>query len=160
VKRSRMIREGDAIARIEQEESEFRPSRPGFAAPPRVLVAVALGGALGAPARYEVAQRIHVAKDTFPWPTFWTNITGAFLLGLFLTLVIARFPSRPYPRPFFAIGFLGAYTTFSTMAVEAVTLITDGRAGLGIGYACLSVVAGLAVAYTGIIAGRAVGSRC
>ena len=121
---------------------------------------MALGGALGAPARYEVAQWIHVPKDTFPWSTFWTNITGAFVLGLFLTFVIARFPSRRYPRPFFAIGFLGAFTTFSTMAVEVVTLVRDGRAWLGIGYAVLSVGAGLAVAYAGIVAGRAVGSRC
>jgi CrcB protein len=160
VKRSRTIREGDAIARIEREESEFRPDRPGILASPRVVLAVALGGALGAPARYEVAQWIHVPKDSFPWSTFWTNVTGAFVLGLFLTFVIARFPSRSYPRPFFAIGFLGAFTTFSTMAVETVTLVKDGRAGLGIGYACLSMVAGLAVAYAGIITARAVGSRC
>jgi fluoride exporter len=121
---------------------------------------VALGGALGAPARYEVAQWIHVPKDSFPWATFWTNITGAFVLGLFLTFVIARFPSRRYPRPFFAIGFLGAFTTFSTMAVEAVTLVKDDRIGLGIGYACVSIVAGLVVAYAGVVAGRVVGSRC
>jgi CrcB protein len=160
VKRSRTIREGDAIARIEQEESEFRPDRQGKVVSPRVVLAVALGGALGAPARYEVAQWIRVPKDSFPWSTFWTNVTGAFVLGLFLTFVIAWFPSRPYPRPFFAIGFLGAFTTFSTMAVETVTLVKDGRAGLGIAYACLSVVAGLAVAYAGIITARAVGSRC
>ena len=150
----------DALERIEQEEAEFRPLRPGAAAQPRVLLAIALGGALGAPARYEVAQWIHVPKDTFPWATFWTNITGAFVLGLFLMLVIARFPSRRYPRPFFAIGFLGAFTTFSTMAVETVTLIKDGDALLGIGYSCLSVAAGLGAAYAGIVVGRAAGSRC
>ena len=125
-----------------------------------MLLAVALGGALGAPARYGVAQWMRVPKDTFPWSTFWTNITGAFVLGLFLTLVIARFPAQRYARPFVAIGFLGAFTTFSTMAVETVTLIRDGRAWLGIGYSSLSIAAGLAVAYAGIVAGRVAGSRC
>ena len=152
--------EGDALARIEQEEAELRPDRAGALGPPRELVAIALGGALGAPARYAVSQWIHVPKDTFPWATLWTNLTGAFVLGAFLTLVIHRFPSRRYPRPFFAIGFLGAYTTFSTMAVETVMLIKDGHAVIGVGYSCISVVAGLAAAYAGILGGRAASSRC
>ncbi len=150
----------DAVARIEQEEAEFQPGRPGARPQLGVLVAIAAGGALGAPARYGITRWIHVAKDTFPWATFWTNISGAFILGLFLTVVIERFPGPRYLRPFFAIGFLGAFTTFSTMAVETVTLVKDGDALLGIAYLCVSVVIGLAVAYAGIVAGRAVGSRC
>ena len=158
--RSRPPHEGDAVARIEEEEGEFRPSRPGTHAQPGVLVAIALGGALGAPARYQVSQWIHISQDAFPWATFWTNIAGAFVLGSFVTVVIERFPSRRYPRPFFAIGFLGAFTTFSTMAVETVTLIKDGHAALGIAYLVVSIVAGLAVAFAGIVAGRMAGSRC
>ncbi len=126
----------------------------GGRAQPGVLLAIAAGGALGAPARYEISQLIHVAKDSFPLATFWTNVSGAFVLGLFLTLVVERFPPSRYPRPFFAVGFLGAFTTFSTMAVETVTLIKDGHAVLGVGYICLSMVAGLFVAYAGIILGR------
>jgi fluoride exporter len=155
-----MASDGDALERIEQEEAEFRPPTPPTFGRPRVLLAVAFGGALGAPARYEISQWIHVPKDTFPWATFWTNITGAFVLGLFLSLVIERFPSRQYLRPFFAIGFLGAYTTFSTMAVETVLLIKNGHALLGIGYSCISVAAGLGVASAGIATGRAIGPRC
>lgn len=146
--------DGDALARIEQEESEFHPRHPGALSSPRAVLAVALGGALGAPLRYEISQWIHVPKDTFPWATFWTNISGAFVLGLFLTVVIERFPSTRYPRPLFAIGFLGAYTTFSTMAVETTLLLKDGHAWVGIGYSCLSVAAGVAVAYAGISLGR------
>ncbi len=125
-----------------------------------VLVVIAFGGALGSLARYGISRWIHVAKDTFPWATFWTNISGAFVLGLFAAVMIERFPARRYTRPFFAIGFLGAFTTFSTMAVETVTLVKDGHALLGIGYSCISVAAGLAVAYAGVVAGRRSASRC
>ena len=123
-------------------------------APAAVMVAIAAGGALGAPARYEVAQLVHVTSDTFPWATFVTNLAGAFVLGLFLTLVLERLPPTRYLRPFFAIGFLGAFTTFSTMAVETVTLVKDGDAVLGVGYLLASVGAGLVVTYLGIVLAR------
>ena len=117
---------------------------------PDVLAAIAAGGALGAPARYEVAQVIHVAKGSFPWATFWTNVSGSFVLGLVLILMVERFPPSRYLRPFFATGFLGAFTTFSTLAVETDLLIKDGEPVIGIVYAVASVVAGLAAAWAGI----------
>jgi protein CrcB len=83
-----------------------------------VLGVIALGGALGATARYGVAQLVHVAPDTFPWATFWTNGTGSFALGLILALVLERFPPGRYLRPFLATGFLGAYTTYSTFVSQ------------------------------------------
>jgi CrcB protein len=122
---------------------------------PRDVVAViALGGALGAPARYEVAQLIHVAPGSFPWATFVTNLSGAFVLGLFLTAVVRRRPASRHLRPFFAVGFLGAFTTFSTLAVETVTLVRDGDAALGVAYLVVTVVAGLLAAYVGIVIAR------
>jgi CrcB protein len=124
------------------------------------LLAIAVGGALGALGRYGVSRWIHVAQDTFPWATFWTNITGAFVLGLFLTVMIERFPTSRFPRLFFSIGFLGAFTTFSTMAVETVALTRDGDAILGITYLASSIAAGLAVAFAGVVAGRAASARC
>ena len=126
--------------------------------PPRhasVLLAIAIGGALGAPARYEVAQLIPVTPGTFPWATFWTNISGAFVLGVFLTVVLERLPPTRFIRPFFGIGFLGAYTTFSTFAVETAKLVKDGHVALGVGYTLVSIAVGLAVAYLGILLGRA-----
>lgn len=119
-----------------------------------VLLAIAVGGALGALARYALSRIIHVAPGSFPWATFVINLTGAFVIGAFLTLVIERFPPSQYVRPFFAIGFLGAYTTFSTLAVETATLAKDHHAPLGITYALVSVTSGLALAYIGIAAGR------
>ena len=128
----------------------------GSAADRRVtLLAIALGGALGAPARYELAQLIHVSKDTFPWATFCTNVSGAFALGLLMTL-LGRVPvSRPV-APFLAVGFLGAYTTFSTMAVETTLLAKDGYAGLGALYLLASVAAGMAAVFSGIACARAI----
>ena len=123
---------------------------------PRVLAAIALGAALGAPARYGVAQVIHVAKDSFPWATFWTNISGSFALGLLLVLILERFPPSRYLRPFVATGFLGAYTTYSTFAVDTVVLTKDSHAGIALAYAAASLVVGLVAIGTGIWAARAI----
>ena len=125
-----------------------------------MLLVIALGGALGIAPRYGISRWIHVAKDAFPWATFWTNISGAFVLGLFGAGCFERFPARRYAWPFFAIGFLGAYTTFSTMAVETVTLVKDGHALLGIAYLCISIGAGLAAAWAGVVSGRRPATRC
>ena len=124
--------------------------------PPRaVVLCVAVGGAVGALARYGLSRVIHVPTDGFPRATFVINISGAFVLGLFLTVLRERRLSARYSRPLIAIGFLGAYTTFSTMAVETVTLIKDGHAGTGIAYLLLSVAVGLAVCALGVVVGRA-----
>lgn len=127
-------------------------------AQPAVLAAIAVGGALGTLARYEVAQLIHVRAGTFPWATFWTNVSGAFALGFFLTYFLERFPPSRYPRAFFAVGFLGAFTTFSTMAVDTVTLIKDGHAPLGVAYICVSIATGVLVALAGVALGNAANS--
>jgi CrcB protein len=121
---------------------------------PQVLGAIALGGALGAPARYGVAQLVHVSPGTFPWATFWTNLSGSFALGLLLALVLERFPPSHYLRPFAATGFLGAYTTYSTFAVETVLLAKDGHLVLAVLYSAASLLGGFAMAWAGIRAGR------
>jgi CrcB protein len=119
-----------------------------------VLLAVAAGGALGATTRYEITAHVNVAPGAFPWPTFWINISGSFLLGLLLTFVLERWPPTRYVRPFLAIGLLGAYTTFSTYSVETDILLHDGHVNVGIGYAIVSLVAGGIAVYLGIVAGR------
>ena len=111
---------------------------------------MALGGALGTAARYGVAQVVHAAPGSFPWPTFWTNLSGSFALGLILAVVLRHFPPRRYLRPFVAVGFVGAYTTYSTFAVETVLLARDGHATIAFAYAAASLVAGLAAAWGGI----------
>lgn len=121
---------------------------------PVVLGAIALGGAIGAAARYGVAQLIPVARSGFPWATFWTNVSGSFALGLILILLLERLPPTRYVRPFVATGFLGAYTTYSTFAVEADLLVRGGHAPTGIAYALVSLVAGFLAVWAGMRAAR------
>ena len=64
-----------------------------------------------------------------------TNVSGSFVLGLFMALILERFPPTRYLRPFVATGFLGAYTTYSTFAVESDLLVKQGHAAIGVGYA-------------------------
>ena len=126
---------------------------------PAALAAMALGGALGTAARYGVAQVVHAGPGGFPWPTFWTNLSGSFALGLLLAVVLQRFPPRRYLRPFVAVGFIGAYTTYSTFAVETVLLVRDGHAAVALTYAGASLIAGLVLAWAGIWSARLVPGR-
>jgi len=123
---------------------------------PAVLAAVALGGALGTLARYGVAQLVGVAPDAFPWATFATNISGSFAIGSILALVLGRSPPGSYVLPFLVTGFLGAYTTFSTFAVDIAQLTQHGRTQLALVDGAFMLLAGLMAAWAGIVAGRAV----
>jgi CrcB protein len=122
---------------------------------PSVLGAIALGGALGAPARYGVAQIIHGSANGFPWATFAVNVSGSLALGLILVLLVRRFPANRHLRPFLATGFLGAYTTFSAFAVETDLLIKNGHAGVAVTYAGTSLIAGLVAVWIGMQLARA-----
>jgi CrcB protein len=125
----------------------------------RVLVAVAAGGALGTPARHAVAQLVPVETGGFPWATFWTNVTGSLALGFLFGVVVRRFPTDRYVLPFLAVGFLGAYTTFSTFVVEVDVLVRDGHAVVAVAYAALSMTVGPTVAAAGtMLARRAFGT--
>ena len=129
------------------------PRRPG------VLAAVAAGGALGTPARYGVALAVTITPGTFPWGTFWINLSGSFALGLVMASLLERFPPSRYLRPFVATGFLGAYTTYSTFAVETDLLFKNGYAGVALAYVAASLTGGLAAVWAGMALGRAVPIR-
>ena len=125
----------------------------------RQVVAVALGGALGAPARYGISLAVHVTPGTFPWGTFWTNVSGSFALGLVLTLLLERFPPSRFLRPFVATGFLGAFTTYSTFALETDLLVKNGQVDVAAAYALGSLAAGFMAVWVGIVVARAVPER-
>ena len=122
---------------------------------PAVLAAISAGGMLGASARYGVARLWPASAGQFPWATFWTNVSGSLLLGFVVVVMAERFPPSRYLRPFVAIGFIGAYTTFSTYAVETDVLMKDGHVVTGLLYGVSSLVVGLAAAWAGLVAGRA-----
>lgn len=122
---------------------------------PAVVAAVAAGGALGTAARYGVGQAVAVAPGTFPWATLWTNVSGSLALGLVLAVVLERFPPTRFVRPFVATGFLGAYTTYSTFAVETDLLVKDGHGAVAAAYVAGSLVAGCAAVWAGTWLARA-----
>ena len=121
---------------------------------PAILLAIALGGALGSPSRYAIERVIPPGSGGFPWATFVINVSGSFVLGALLTVIIERWPPTRYARPFAAIGFLGAYTTFSTYMVETNLLVKDGAVAVAAIYVAGSLVLGLVAVYIGIISIR------
>ncbi|HEX6419862.1 MAG TPA: CrcB family protein [Acidimicrobiales bacterium] len=134
--------------------------RPGGGrAAPGVLAAVAVGGMIGASARYGLARAIPARPGGVPWATLGANLAGSFLLGLVLVVVLERFPPTRHLRPFLATGVLGAFTTMSTFQVEIALLIRDGHATTGLAYGLGSLAAGLGLAYAGVVAGRLVPLR-
>ena len=115
---------------------------------------VALGGAIGSAARYLVggwfAARFGAA---FPYGTFVINVTGSFIIGFFLAFAQDRVSISPYWRLFFAVGFVGGYTTFSTFEYESIRLFQDGKMLLAAVYLIGSVVAGGVAAIAGVALG-------
>jgi CrcB protein len=116
----------------------------------RWVAAVGLGGALGAPARYGIATVVDITPGTFPWGTFWINVSGSFALGSLLVVLRRRLPRARYVRPFLGTGFLGAYTTYSTFAVETDLLARNGHWGIALAYTAGTIVVGLAAAVGGM----------
>ena len=116
---------------------------------------IGIGGILGANARYLVAnwaaQRFGV---DFPYGTFIINISGAFVLGLFMAFLQDRVFIHANYRLFFATGFCGAYTTFSTFTYESLRLFQDGSFLLGFTNLFGSVVIGMLGVILGFVLGR------
>ena len=96
------------------------------------FIYIAAGGALGAVARYSVSGWAQNAGPaTFPWGTLCVNVVGSFLIGVFLGISeLTPVPSAV--RLLFAVGFLGAFTTFSTYSLETLNLFRDKEAMLGL----------------------------
>ena len=121
----------------------------------RELLAVGLGGAIGAPARYGIAQLVDITPGTFPWGTFWINVTGSFALGFLLVVLSERLGPTRYLRPLLATGFLGAYTTYSTFAVEVDLLVKNGHVPIALVYAITSFTVGWLAVWAGMSLARA-----
>lgn len=112
----------------------------------RNLILVALGGALGAVCRFLISR---LADTSFPWGTLAVNLLGSFLIGLFVGFVNRGLLS-PELKVLLVTGFCGAFTTFSTFANEAFTMLKMGDALCMAIYVGLSVALGIVAVYVGL----------
>ena len=120
------------------------------------LLLIGLGGFAGAVARYLVDGAVtDRSGGAFPWGTLVINITGSFVLGLLAALTIERAILPADIRGPVMIGFLGAYTTFSTWMLESWRLIESGSYGLALANLGGSVALGLLAVFAGLVVGRA-----
>lgn len=120
------------------------------------LITIATGGALGALARYGMATAVYrMTSESFPWGTLVVNLSGSFVLGVLVELFEASVIS-PEMRSLLTIGFLGAYTTFSTYTLESVNLLRQGEIALAAWNIIASNVLGLFMIVLGSYASRIV----
>lgn len=117
----------------------------------QTLLQVALGGALGASARYMTnVAAMRLIGPGFPWGTVVANVVGSFLMGVIVVALAHKDATRM--APFLMTGLLGGFTTFSAFSLDALTIWERGQTGLAAAYVLGSVVLSLA----GIVAGMAV----
>jgi CrcB protein len=121
-----------------------------------VVLAIGCGGSGGAFAHYAVTLWLPTEAGAFPRGTFAINVTGAGLLGFLLVLVTEHFPRSRIARLVLGTGFIGAFTTFSTFAVEADLLLRGEDSAMAARYVVSSLAAGLTAVFAGIGAGRVV----
>lgn len=111
---------------------------------------IGFGGALGAISRFlcgkMVAKRL---PGLFPWGTLFINVGGSFCLGLLSGMVTSGLVDEGL-RLLLGVGFLGAFTTFSTFGFESVTLLEGGFLGAGLAYVCSTLFLGLLAAWLGL----------
>lgn len=133
-------------------------SSPAADAPPLLsaVIVIAVGGALGSLARYEIGKAITPPHDGFPVATLLINLVGALLLGALVVAVTEAWPgAHPLVRPALGTGVLGGFTTFSTFAVE----VRGASAGVAWSYLAASLVGGVVAAVLGMWAVRVFAPR-
>lgn len=136
-----------------------------FAPPDRLLqplagqgttfVAIAVGGALGALARYGVGLALPHAPGAFPLGTFLVNVAGCLLIGVLIVQLTEVTTAHRLVRPFLATGILGGFTTFSTYATDAELLLGTGQVGTAAGYVVGTLVAAVGATWVGVRLARA-----
>ncbi|GAC1340462.1 MAG: fluoride efflux transporter CrcB [Myxococcales bacterium] len=121
------------------------------------MLLVALGGSLGAVSRWALQEWLAPQSTSFPTATFLINVTGCFLIAAFAALAGAHPALDGGWRLLFPVGFVGAYTTFSTYELDLWRLIERGHAGLAAAYFVGSNALGFLAILAGLWAGRLLG---
>ena len=123
------------------------------------LIAVALGGALGASIRFLVILGFdrYYPQSGFPWATLSVNWLGSFLLGVLYILIVERSLWHPNMKALLMVGSLGALTTFSTFALEAVRLFQEASLTSAFIYVLLQNLGSLTLAALGLLLARSLG---
>lgn len=124
-----------------------------------VLAVIAAGGVIGASARFGLAEAIPTPDNGFPVATFVANVVGSFVLGLFAVASADLWRSGRYLHPFFAVGVIGSFTTFSAFAVENVLLVDRGKILVALLYTTTMLLAGVGAARLGLDVARRYGRR-
>ncbi|SIS04813.1 fluoride efflux transporter FluC [Williamsia sterculiae] len=120
---------------------------------PTAIVAVFVGGIVGTTARYFIEALLPAGTGSWPWATFLINLGGAFVLGALLEALTRMGDDsgwRQRTRLCVGTGVCGAFTTYSTLALETSLLGRAGHYAFAIGYAAASVVTGTITAWAGI----------
>ncbi|MFI1354329.1 fluoride efflux transporter CrcB [Streptomyces sp. NPDC020898] len=124
-----------------------------------VVAVVAVGGAIGACARYGASLAWPAQSGGFPWTTFWINVVGCAVIGVFMVVITDRWAAHRLVRPFFGTGVLGGFTTFSTYAVDIQKLVDEGHPGTGLAYLAATLLAALTAVTLAATATRRVLNR-
>ncbi|MFF1417144.1 fluoride efflux transporter FluC [Streptomyces sp. NPDC058280] len=115
-----------------------------------VVAVVALGGAIGAAARYGASLLWPTSSGGFPWTTLGVNVVGCAVIGVFMVVITDVWAAHSLVRPFFGTGVLGGFTTFSTYAADIRHLLATGRAGAGVASLGLTLLAALAAVWSAV----------
>lgn len=116
-----------------------------------VILAVAVGGALGATGRHLVSRAsVHLLGTAFPWGTVLVNVTGSLIMGALIELAALKLSMSLEMRAFVFVGLLGGFTTFSTFSLDAVTLFERGEVLPAFFYVTGSVVASITGLFLGL----------
>ncbi|MFC5176578.1 fluoride efflux transporter CrcB [Nocardioides taihuensis] len=121
-----------------------------------VLPVIAVGGMVGATARYAAGEAWPPPQGAVPWSTLVVNVSGCLLIGVLMVVVVEIQGAHPLLRPFAGVGVLGGFTTFSTYTAETAGLLRTGHPGLALAYWLGTLVLALAGVVAGVVLARAV----
>lgn len=105
-----------------------------------LLAVIAAGGVVGAESRYGIDSLFGDPGDHFPWATLIVNVSGCLLIGVLMVALLEIFSPHRFARPFFGVGVLGGYTTYSTFGADALRLFRDHHGATAVLYLLASIV--------------------